>query len=52
VRLHNNFDVLIRFWGMEKSEAATVLKKFTTHGKVPEPLRVAKIVARAALRSK
>jgi endonuclease V-like protein UPF0215 family len=51
VILHNNFDVLIRFWGMEKSEAATVLKKFTTHGKVPEPLRVAKIAARAALRS-
>jgi endonuclease V-like protein UPF0215 family len=51
VRLHNNFDVLIRSLGMEKSEAATVLKKFTTHGKVPEPLRVAKIAARAALRS-
>ena len=51
VRLHDNFDVLIRSLGMEKSEAAAVLKKFTTHGKVPEPLRVAKIVARAALRS-
>jgi endonuclease V-like protein UPF0215 family len=49
VRLHNNFDVLIRFLGMEKTEAAMVLKKFTTHGKVPEPLRVAKIVARATL---
>ncbi len=49
VRLHNNFDVLIRFLGMEKTEAAAVLKKFTTHGKVPEPLRVAKIVARATL---
>ncbi len=52
VRQHGNFDVLIRSLGMEKSEAAAVLKKFTTHGKVPEPLRVAKIVARAALRSK
>jgi len=51
VRLHDNFDVLIRSLGMEKSEAAAVLKKFTTHGKVPEPLRVAKIVARATLRS-
>jgi len=52
VRLHNNFDVLIRSLGMEKGETAAILKKFTTHGKVPEPLRVAKIVARAALRSK
>lgn len=50
VRLHDNFDVLIRSLGMEKSEAATVLKKFTTHGRVPEPLRVAKIAARAAFR--
>lgn len=50
VRLQNNFDVLIRFLGMEKTEAAAVLKKFTTHGKVPEPLRVAKIVARATLK--
>ena len=52
VRLQNNFDVLIRFLGMEKTEAAAVLKKFTTHGKVPEPLRVAKIAARAALKAK
>ena len=50
VRLHDKYDVLIRFLGMEKDEAAAVLKKFTTYGngKVPEPLRVAKIAARAA----
>ncbi|MEA2032953.1 MAG: DUF99 family protein [Euryarchaeota archaeon] len=50
VRLHDKYDVLIRFLGMEKDEAAAVLKKFATHGngKVPEPLRVAKIAARAA----
>ncbi len=51
VRLHNDFNVLIRFLGMEKSEATAVLKKFTSHGRVPEPLRVAKIAARASLRS-
>ncbi len=52
VRLHDKYDVLIRFLGMEKDEAAAVLKKFTTHGsgKVPEPLRVAKIAARAAFK--
>ncbi len=52
VKLHTNYEVLIRFLGLEKKEAAAVLKKFTTHGRVPEPLRVAKIAARAALRSK
>ena len=51
VKLHTNYEVLIRFLGLEKKEAAAVLKKFTTHGRVPEPLRVAKIAARAALRS-
>ncbi|MBK5190188.1 MAG: DUF99 family protein [Methanosarcinales archaeon] len=52
VNLHGQFEDLIRFLGMEKAEAGAVIKKFTTHGKVPEPLRVAKIVARALLRSK
>lgn len=52
VKLHTNYEVLIRFLGLEKKEAAAVLKKFTTHGRVHEPLRVAKIAARAALRSK
>jgi len=51
VKLHTNYDVLIRVLGLEKKEAAAVLKKFTKHGRVPEPLRVAKIAARAALRS-
>ncbi len=51
VKLHTNYEVLIRFLGLDKKEAAAVLKKFTTHGRVPEPLRVAKIAARAALRS-
>ncbi|RLG37480.1 DUF99 domain-containing protein [Methanosarcinales archaeon] len=44
-------EVLIRFLGMEKSEAARLLRKFTIHGKTPEPLRVARLVARAVLRN-
>ncbi|NMX21271.1 DUF99 domain-containing protein [ANME-1 cluster archaeon GoMg4] len=51
VELQDGFEVLIRFWGIEKTEAGAVLKKFVVQGKVPEPLRVAKIVARATLRS-
>jgi hypothetical protein len=51
VELQDGFEVLIRFLGIEKPEADAVLKKFVVQGKVPEPLRVAKIVARATLRS-
>ena len=49
VYLHDQFEVLIRVLGMEEAEAGALLKKFTMHGKVPEPLRVAKIAARALL---
>lgn len=51
VELQDGFEVLIRFLGIENPEAGAVLKKFVVQGKVPEPLRVAKIVARATLRS-
>lgn len=51
VKLHDDFEILIRFFGMQKTEAAALLKKFILHGKVPEPLRVAKIAARAILRT-
>jgi len=51
VELQDRFEVLIRFLGIEKNEAGALLKKFVVQGKVPEPLRVAKIVARATLRS-
>jgi len=51
VKLYDQFEVLIRFLGIEKTDAEMVLKKFTAHGRVPEPLRVARIVARALLRT-
>jgi hypothetical protein len=51
VSLHGGFELLIRAVGVEKAEAGALLKKFTTHGKVPEPLRVARIAARALLRT-
>ena len=52
VKPHTKYEVFIRFLGLEKKEAAAVLKKFTAHGKVPEPLRVASLMARAVLRTK
>lgn len=51
MKLYNHYEVLIRHLGIEKTEAELVLKKFTAHGRVPEPLRVARIVARALLRA-
>lgn len=51
LKLNGDFEILIRFLGMEKVEANALLRKFTIQGKVPEPLRVAKIAARALLRS-
>ena len=43
--------VFVRYYGIGKREAEAVLNAFTTHGGVPEPVRVANLVARAALRA-
>lgn len=51
VRLKSGGKVFVRYYGMSKREAETVLNAFTKHGGVPEPVRVANLVARAALRS-
>ena len=51
VRIHDDYEDLIRYLGLEKAEAVRLLKRFTTHGRTPEPLRVAKLAARALLTS-
>jgi len=51
VKLHDDLVILIRFLGIQKAEAGALLKKIILHGKVPEPLRVAKIAARAIIRT-
>ncbi len=48
--LSNKYEVLIRFLGMDTAEVKAILNKFTLHGRVPEPLRIAKMAARATLR--
>jgi endonuclease V-like protein UPF0215 family len=42
--------IFIRSWNMEIEDAARVCNAFTEHGKVPEPLRVARLIARASVR--
>lgn len=43
--------VFIRFIGMNLDEAESILNKFTLVGAVPEPLRVARLLARSLMRS-
>jgi uncharacterized protein len=49
VRLKTGFEVYVRVLGMTAGEARILLNKFTLDGRVPEPVRVARLAARAAL---
>jgi len=51
LRLKTGYDVYIRFVGMTLDEARSILKKFTSHGAVPEPLRVARLLARSIMKN-
>jgi Uncharacterized conserved protein len=42
--LPTGYTVFLRAWGMEESEATTLCEAFTYEGRVPEPLRVARLV--------
>jgi hypothetical protein len=51
ITLHTNHEVLVRFLGIEKErEVKAVLDKFTIQGAIPEPLRVARLLARTIMR--
>jgi len=47
VMLHTGFAVFVRAVGMTQKESKKTLDKYTLQGAVPEPLRVAKLLARA-----
>jgi len=50
VKLNTGYTAYIRFIGMTLEDAKGILNKFTSHGAVPEPLRVARLLARAAVK--
>lgn len=50
VALDTGYRLFIRAWGMEVEEAARICNAFTLEGRVPEPVRIARIIARAAMR--
>src|SRR5215217_5015365 len=44
--------LFVRYWGLSSKEASTIIDCFTLQGSVPEPIRVAKLAARASMRNK
>lgn len=46
VRLHTGMTCFIRSWGIPAEDAARFCDDFTCEGKIPEPLRVARLCAR------
>lgn len=46
--LFNGYTIFLRTWGLHDTTAMTLCDAFTKDGKVPEPLRVARLIARSA----
>jgi len=51
VLLKTGFEVYVRAFGATIEETRILLNKFTRDGRVPEPVRVARLAARACLRA-
>lgn len=50
VALKTGRTIYIRSWGISDSDAAKICEDFTFDGKIPEPVRVARLSARAFMR--
>ncbi len=46
VKLHTHQTIFIRCWGLNLEDAARLCNDFTLEGRIPEPLRVARLCAR------
>jgi hypothetical protein len=52
ITLHTGHEILVRYLGIAgEKEAKALLDKFTLQGSVPEPLKVARLLARALMES-
>ena len=51
ISLKTGYEVYIRTLGATAEEARVLLNKFTLDGRIPEPVRVARLAARAAMRA-
>jgi endonuclease V-like protein UPF0215 family len=52
ITLHTGHTVYTRFINMTLDDAKGLLKKFTIQGAVPEPLRVARLIARSLVKTR
>ena len=52
ILLRTRKSLFIRYWGIGLKEASTIVNSFTLQGSIPEPIRIAKISARANIRNK
>ncbi len=52
IKIRTGHRVYVRFLKMKKGEARGILNRFTINGAVPEPLRVARLLARSIMKSK
>jgi endonuclease V-like protein UPF0215 family len=50
VQLSTGYAIYLRSYGIREEEAARLCNAFTLDGKIPEPLRVARLCARAVMR--
>jgi len=48
--LKTGYRVFVRWYGLREREVTTLLNRFTRFGRVPEPIRVARLCARAILK--
>jgi endonuclease V-like protein UPF0215 family len=51
ITLDTGYTVYIRFIGMKNEKAKEILNKYTWHGSIPEPLRVARLIARSVVKA-
>lgn len=51
VRLHSGYTLFIRTCGISPEDAARLCNDFTHDGRMPEPVRVARLIARGLIRS-
>jgi endonuclease V-like protein UPF0215 family len=49
IRLKTGFKVFVRNVGIDDLDSKTVLNRFTVFGRVPEPIRVARLLARSLI---
>ena len=51
IKLRTGKSVFVRQWGLSPLNSIIILNHFTLQGSIPEPIRVAKLIARASIRN-